>query len=63
MLQHRSRPADFACRCVWRSFRPRAQPKEADFNTFLRPGARSAAKPGNFTATLLSMLTRPYWSL
>ena len=48
MCQHR---VTSICRCVWRSFRPRAQPKEADFNTFLRPGAKSAAQPGSSIAT------------
>ncbi len=54
MYQHR---VTSVCRCVWRSFRPRAQPKEADFNTFLRPGAKSAAQPGDTTATAVCAFT------
>ena len=36
-----------AYRCMWTSFKPKAQPKEADFNTFLRPGAKSAPQQGS----------------
>lgn len=37
-------------RVAWNSFRPKAQPKEADFNTFLRPGAKSSPQQGTSTA-------------
>ena len=39
-----------ACRCMWSSFKPKAQPREADFNTFLRPGAQSAPQQGSVSS-------------